>query len=122
MPSFVLNIQISPLPYHTLEQLHSKSLSSMATVRTSTPPPSPLARAENPPGRQWLVQGTDTGGQSDSTDIEDKPSPGIARAIETKFKRVLEMYDSLSLHSYQALLKADQLGQGRIKVQGCRID
>lgn len=45
-----------------------------------------------------LVEAADPAGQCNCTDIEDAPPPGITEACETRFKRVLEMYDSIFSH------------------------
>lgn len=45
-----------------------------------------------------LVKATDPAGQCNCTNIEDAPPPGIIEACETRFKKVLEMYDYIFSH------------------------
>lgn len=51
-----------------------------------------------------LVSAAETRSQSGCTDIENGSSKGITESCEATFKKVLEMYVSISAHSQQRLL------------------
>ncbi|KAL2809928.1 hypothetical protein BDW59DRAFT_168195 [Aspergillus cavernicola] len=82
-----------------LDNLMKKALSNLATWPGGLPATPVCSFGPSTPPldvdelEKQLVDAAETRSQSDCTDIDDGPSPGITEPCEARFKKVLEIWD-----------------------------
>lgn len=103
-PSIVLSNLVPVVAYFVKEALSNPATwpgGQSATPVIFSPCTPPLDADEL---EKEFVHAAETTNQSDYTDIDHGPSPGITEPCEARFKKVLEMYVSVFAHRYKGLL------------------